>query len=64
MAYDYNFNGSQARYEAEHKKLREAKERWNESEWVLSLMRSKTGTEVKPWSDEQITEWHHRLKQL
>lgn len=56
-------NSKQRQREAELDRRMKALSRWQESEWVVDCLRSKTGSPLKEFSDEQIVEWHRNLQQ-
>lgn len=47
--------------EANQQKLREAKQRWDWSEWLLAKLRVEEGSPAKVFTDEEILAWHHQL---
>lgn len=49
------------RFEAELDQRARALERWQESEWVLDCLRSKTASPLKKLGEKEIVEWHRRL---
>lgn len=49
------------RFEAELDQRARALERWQELEWVLDCLRSKSGASLKELGEEEIVEWHRRL---
>lgn len=49
-------------FEAELDRRVKARERWEESEWVLDCLRSKSGTTLKELSEEEIEDWHLRVQ--
>jgi len=44
--------------------LEQAREKWNESEWVLRKLRSRSSKPVNPPDDEKLIEWHQRIAEL
>lgn len=55
-------NSRQRQREAELDRRVKARERWEESEWVLDCLRSKSGTTLKELSEEEIEDWHRRVQ--
>lgn len=55
-------NSRQRQREAELDRRVKARERWEESEWVLDSLRSKSGTTLKELSEEEIEDWHRRVQ--
>jgi hypothetical protein len=41
--------------------IEQARKRWNESEWVLGMLRSHSAVETKRPDDDELTEWFERL---
>ncbi len=41
--------------------LEQAQAKWQESEWVLRKLRSRSMTETKLPDDETLIEWHQRI---
>lgn len=41
--------------------LEEARKRWEESEWVLRKLRSRSSRETTSPDDERLLEWHQRI---
>ena len=54
-------NSRQRQREAELDRRVKARERWEESEWVLDCLRSKSGTTLKELSEKEIVEWHRSI---
>lgn len=59
----FDSNSKQRQREAELDRRMKAMSRWQESEWVLGCLRSKTGTPLKELNDDQIVDWHRRIQQ-
>ncbi len=60
-----NLDGTfkQRQREAELDRCAHARKQWQESEWVVDCLRSKTGSPLKEFSDEQIVDWHQKVEQ-
>ncbi len=43
--------------------LEKARKLWRESEWRLNFLRTQTGTETPPPSDEEILKWYQQIQQ-
>jgi hypothetical protein len=41
--------------------LEQARGKWQESEWVLRKLRSRSATEPKRLDDDALVEWHQRI---
>lgn len=41
--------------------LEQAQAKWQESEWVLRKLRSRSMTETKRPDDDALVEWHQRI---
>lgn len=41
--------------------LEQARGTWNESEWVLRKLRSRSANETKRLEDDALVEWHQRI---
>jgi hypothetical protein len=41
--------------------LEQARSKWQESEWVLRKLRSRSSTETKQLDDDTLVEWHQRI---
>ena len=48
-------------FEAELDQRAKALERWQESEWVLDCLRSKSGASLKELGEKEIVEWHRTI---
>lgn len=55
-------NSKQRQREAELDRRAKALSRWQESEWVVDCLRSKSGTPLKELTDDQIVDWHRKLQ--
>lgn len=47
--------------DANQQKLREARQQWDWSEWLLGKLRVEGGSPAKTITDEEILAWHHQL---
>jgi protein subunit release factor B len=41
--------------------LEQARKKWDESEWVLRKLRSRSSKETNQPDDDKLIEWHHQL---
>lgn len=41
--------------------LEQARTKWQESEWVLRKLRSRSANETKRPDDDTLVEWHQRI---
>lgn len=41
--------------------LEQARAKWQESEWVLRKLRSRSADETKRLDDDTLVEWHQRI---
>ena len=41
--------------------MERARKTWNDSEWVLRMLRSRSATEAKMPDDETLLDWHQRI---
>lgn len=60
MKHDGNFPRGQC--DQEQNRRAKAKKQWQESEWVLTCLRSQSGTPIKDLTEEEILAWHQKLK--
>lgn len=56
-------NSKQRQREAELDRRAKALTRWQESEWVLDCLRSKSGSPLKELAENEIVDWHRKLQQ-
>jgi hypothetical protein len=43
-------------------KVRDARKKWSESEWLLNILRSDTGQQPHIPTDEELLQWAQKLR--
>ncbi len=56
MSRDHNHDNHQQRL------LEEARKAWQESEWVLNILRTQTAARIKRATDQEVLEWYTKRK--
>ena len=54
-------NFQQRQVDQEQNRRAKARKQWQESEWVLTCLRSKSGTPIKQLTDDEIFAWNQKL---
>lgn len=48
-------------YQRKVERIEEARNRWNESEWVLGMLRSNSSAPPQQPDDQGVVEWYQQL---